>query len=153
MAAERDRAAKWVIAAFAIALLASLALLAFFDVEVQTIDAQELAQRDGDARAFFAGDYVFIALYAVLGSWAQRRFAAFEPGPWRLAPPLLLLGGVVDAVENTLLLLSTGSVHEGRVDAAHALMIPKMVLVTLGALLALLAVVRAVRVLRAARQP
>ena len=56
----------------------------------------------------------------------------------RLAAPLLAAGGLVDLAENTLLLASTGSVAEGRVDAAHALAVPKVGLFVPGAVLALL---------------
>ena len=55
----------------------------------------------------------------------------------------------VDAVENALLLSATGTVSSGRVDAAHALEIPKVTLFLAATALALVANAHAVRALRA----
>ena len=120
-----------------------------FEPDVQTIGAAELVERRDDARAFLIADYVFVLLYAVLSPMALWRFgSALDAGWIRLAALVLAAAGLVDAAENTLLISSTGSVSEARVDAAHALEIPKIALFTVGALLALAANVRAVGVLR-----
>ena len=132
-----------VVALFAATLLLALVLLLAFDPGVQTISAQELADRRDDARAFLIADYGFVLLYAVLSPIAIWRFARA-----RAAVALLAAAGLVDAVENTLLLSATGSVSEGAVDAAHALALPKFALFAAGAVLALIVYARALRTLR-----
>ena len=146
------------LALFALTLALGIVLLIAFDPDVQTIDADELADRSDDARAFLAGDFLFVALYAVLSPIAIWRFGstlgAGSPPRWMIVAVLLLVAaGAVDATENTLLLSSTGSVSTGRVDAAHALAIPKITLFVVGALLAIAAQVRAVQVLRSTGHP
>jgi uncharacterized membrane protein len=137
-------------ATVALGILLSVA----FDVEVQTVDADELVARSDDARAFLIADLFFIGLYAVLLPLAIWRFGAAitggSPPLWVKAAALLLVGaGLADLTENVLLLTATGSISEGAVDAAHAAAVPKTVLFVAGAALALAVSVRAIRVLRA----
>jgi hypothetical protein len=142
--------ARVVLALFAATLVAGLILLVAFDVDVQTVDAEELVARQDDARAFFAGDYVFVVLYGVLSPLAIWRFGAAVGAGWMRFAALALLGAAVfDATENALLLAATGSVSQDTVDAAHAVAIPKTVLFLVGAALALAVDWRAARALRA----
>ena len=150
---EQLRGRAWaVIAAFGASVALGLVLLAFFEPDVQQANPGELVERQDDARSFFAADYVFILLYALLSPIAIRRFGeALPEGPprWLTAAVLLLpLAGLVDATENALLLSATGSPSEGAVDFAHALAIPKIALFVAGAACAVAAVVRAIRELR-----
>jgi uncharacterized membrane protein len=144
--------AWWVAILFAATVVLGLVLLFAFDTDVQTIDADELVRRKDDARAFFAGDYVFVVLYAVLSPIAIWRFGAAltggSPPTWIKLSLLLTAGGVFDAIENALLLSSTGSASQDRVDAAHAVAIPKTIFFVAGAVVSITALVRAVRVLR-----
>jgi hypothetical protein len=147
----RSRAVA-VLAMFAATLALGLVLLVAFEPDIQTIDADELVSRSGDARAFLSADFVFILLYAVASPIAIWRFGtalgAGTPPGWIKLTALVLVGaGLVDATENTLLLSATGSVSEGAVDLAHALAIPKVTLFTAGAALALVANVRAAKAL------
>ena len=137
---------------FGAALLLGIALLAFFEPDVQQADPAELVARQDDARAFFVADYVFILLYALASPFAIRRFGAALAGPipwWLTAAVILLpLAGVVDATENALLLSASGSVSPDTVDLAHALAIPKIALFVAGTACSIAVLVRAVRVLR-----
>src|SRR5687767_5366479 len=141
-------------------LIATLAmgvvLVVAFEPDVQGVSAQELVERKDDARAFFAGDYVFVFLYAILSPVVIWRYGSAlgdgVPPFWiELAAGLLLAAGLVDLAENTLLVTSTGSVNDGRVDAGHALEIPKVILFSLGALMALAVNVHAAMTLRGHR--
>ena len=153
MSADVRSRAAWVTIVFAATVVVGIALLVAFVPDVQTMDADELVANKDDARAFFAGDYVFVVLYAVLSPIAYWRFGAAltggSPPTWIKLTLLLAAGGVFDAIENALLLSSTGSASQDRVDAAHAVAIPKTVLFVAGALFAIATVVRAVRVVRA----
>ena len=145
-------AATGVAVAFAAAVAMAVLLAVLFDVEVQRIEAGELAERESDARAFFIADFVFICVYALLLPIAIWRFGAAvgdDPG-WALigAVVLLPLAGLVDAIENTLLWSAAGSFSPETVDAAHALAIPKIALFLAGAAFAIAMLGRAVRVLR-----
>ncbi len=153
MGTTRSRAVL-VLAMFAATMALGVVLLIAFDPDVQTIDAGGLVARSDDARAFFAGDYVFVLLYAVLSPLAIWRFGTAlgdgAPPAWiKLTALLLVAAGVFDAIENALLLSATGSVSQGTVDAAHALAVPKTVLFIGGALLALAANFRALRTVMA----
>ena len=145
-----------VLALFALALPVGIALLVVFDPEIQRIDARELVARKDDARRFIVADYVFILIYGVLFPIAVWRFGrALAPeSPPRWAKLTVVMGvaaGLVDAVEDTLLLTATGSVSEGTVDAAHALEVPKIALFVTGVTLAAVASLRALRTVREAR--
>jgi hypothetical protein len=150
-AGERSRAGG-VLGAFGASVLLGLALLVFFEPDVQQADAAELVARSDDARAFFVADYVFIVLYGIVSPLAIRRYGAeIEGGPqwWVTAAVLLLpLAGVVDATENALLYSATDTISADTVDFAHALAIPKIVLFVAGAACAVAVVVRAIRALR-----
>jgi hypothetical protein len=146
--------ARAVVVIFAATVALGIVLLLAFEPDVQTIDADELVDRSGDARAFLIADFVFIVLYAVLSPLAIRRFGealgAGRSPAWIRVGALALLGaGLFDAIENTLLLIATDSASQGTVDAAHAVAVPKIALFAAGALLAILAVARAIRVLLA----
>jgi hypothetical protein len=152
-ATELRRRAVRVIALFVATLALGIALLAFFATDIQDIDADELASRSGEARAFLVGDYVFVVLYAILSPIAILRFGSVlgsgTPPAWiRLAAICLAGAGVFDLTENTLLFAATSSASQGAVDAAHAVAIPKVALFVAGTLLAIAANVRAVQVLR-----
>ena len=147
------RRARPVLALLAATLAVGIALLVLFDPDVQTVDAAQLVERRGDARAFLVADYVFVALYAILSPIALWRFGAAVGGgaapAWIVAAALVLAAaGVVDAVENTLLAVATGGESQDTVDAAHALAVPKVALFSAGALLALAVNLRALRALR-----
>jgi hypothetical protein len=141
-----------VCATFGAAVLLGLALLVFFEPDVQQAEAGELVARKDGARAFFAADYVFILIYALASPLAISRFgaAAGGPNPWWLTGAVLLLplAGLVDAAENALLLSGTGSVSPNAVDLAHALAIPKIALFVAGTACSIAVLVRAIRVLR-----
>jgi hypothetical protein len=124
-----------------------LVLLIAFDPGVEMLDARELVESKDDARAFLVADYFFMALYGTLLPLTMWRFGS--PATWvKVAALLLVTASLVDVIENTLLLTSTSSVSEGRVDAAHIAGIVNIVLFTAGALPGLVLVARAVRVLR-----
>jgi hypothetical protein len=149
---EEETRARAVVALFVATLALGIVLLVAFEPDVQTIDADELASRSDDARAFFIGDYFFIALYAVLSPIAIWRFGGAlgsgRPPTWIMLAAWLLAGaGVFDAAENALLLSATGSSSPGTVDAAHAVAIPKTVLFVAGALFTLGVEYRAIRAL------
>ena len=147
------RRAAWVVALLVATLAVGLLLLVAFEPDVQTMDAEELASRSDDARAFFAGDYVFILLYAVLSPIAIWRLGSAltggSPPAWiKLTSLLLVAAGLVDGTENALLLAASDSASQDTVDVAHAVAVPKVILFVAGAALALGVNVRAVRVLR-----
>ncbi|MDX6697134.1 MAG: hypothetical protein QOE65_531 [Solirubrobacteraceae bacterium] len=142
--------ARVVLALFAATLVVGLILLVAFDTDVQSVDARELVSRRHAARQFFAGDYVFLALYGPLSALALWRFGAALGAGWiRLGAGLLLLASAFDAAENALLLSATGSVSQDTVDAAHTVAVPKTIFFVAGAAFALAANWRAGRVLRA----
>ena len=143
---RRREASDLVIVAVAV-LAFSAVLLVAFEPGVELVDADELVERQDEARAFLITDYFFMALYGTLLPLTMWRFG--RPATWvKVAALLLVAASLVDVVENTLLLTSTGSVSEGRVDAAHIAGIVNIVLFTAGALPGLVLLVRAVRVLR-----
>ena len=67
-----------------------------------------------------------------------------------LAAALLAAAGIVDAIENALLLTASGSGSQDTVDTAHALAAPKVLLFVAGAALALATNWRALGVVRGA---
>jgi hypothetical protein len=153
------RSRAWLVVACFVATLAfGLVLLLGFDSDIQQIDAAELVDRAGDARAYLIADLFFPLFYGLLTAVAQLRFGAalsrVEGGDGR--PPALIVtsagllvgGGIFDWAENVLLLTATGSGSQGAVDAAHAVAIPKLALSVAGAVLALVILARAIRILR-----
>jgi hypothetical protein len=156
------RARAWaVVGCFAATLAFGLLLLIFFEPDVQEVDAAELADRAGEARAYLIADLFFPLFYGVLSPIAQLRFGAAtrraeggddRPAGFVIAAAVLLAGGgLFDWAENTLLLTAVDSESQSTVDVAHAVAIPKLVLSVAGALLALVVLWRAVAVLRGRR--
>ena len=143
-----------VVAAFALTLAYGLLLTLAFEPDVQEIDAAELVERRGDARAFLIADLFFPLIYGLLSPIAQWRFGSAlgegpRPAAWIIAAAALLAGaGIFDLTENALLLSATDSGSQDTVDAAHAVAVPKIVLFVAGALLALAVLARAIMVLR-----
>jgi hypothetical protein len=145
--------ARAVVATLVATLALAVLLLVAFEPDVQTVGADELVARRGEARAFLIGDYVFVVVYGLLSPIAIWRFGralgSGAPPRWFVLTALLLgAAGIVDAAENTLLLAATGSPSKATVDAAHALEVPKVALFAAGALLALGVNARALAVLR-----
>lgn len=130
------RSRAWLVVACFVATLAfGLVLLLAFDSDIQQIDAAELVDRAGDARAFLIADLFFPLFYGLLTAVAQLRFGAAlsrvegagdgRPPGWIVASAVLLVGaGIFDLAENVLLLTATGSESQGAVDVAHAVAIP-----------------------------
>ncbi|HYU58227.1 MAG TPA: hypothetical protein VEO00_09290 [Actinomycetota bacterium] len=147
---ERARRAWAVIALFAVATALATALLTF-PQDIQTSGLAELQSKAQEARDFFTADYVFIVLYGLLGPVALWRFGRAigrdgHPPLWlRLGILFLAGGGIVDALENTLIVLSLQATGDGALVAAHALAIPKYAFAFPGFALALVALVRAIR--------
>jgi hypothetical protein len=147
-----ERRAVQVLTALTATLVLALLILLLFEPEVQTLDAAELRERRDEARAFFAADYVFVVVYAVLAPLALWRFGQTLTRHGRtialLAAALLAAAGVVDAVENALLLAASGSGSQATVNTAHGLAAPKVLLFVAGAALALATNWRALRIVR-----
>lgn len=150
--ADRSRAVA-VLAAFGASLIVALILLVFFEPDVQTVSAEELYARRDDARAFLAGDFVFILLYGVVSPIVLWRFWRATGSRWAAAAAVLLAcAAVVDVTEGVLLMSATDAVSEGAVDAAHGLEIPRVGLFVAGLVAAIVANVGAARLLRARRR-
>jgi hypothetical protein len=140
----RSRAGALIAAALGVIAYGVLLLVAF-DPGVERLDADELA-RSGDANAFLIADLVFPVLYGALLPLAMWRFSAER---WaRVAALLLVAAGLVDWVENALLLAATDEVSESAVDAGHVAGWVNVVLFTAGALPGLVLLVRAVQAVR-----
>lgn len=143
---RRQEARDYLLVAGAV-LAFGLVLLVAFDPGVELVDARELVERQDDARAFLIVDYFFMALYGTLLPLTMWRFG--RPDTWvKVAALLLVAASLIDVVENTLLLTSTGSVSEGRVDAAHVFGLLNVFVFAAGALPGLVLIARAIRVLR-----
>lgn len=136
---------------FGAALVLSGLLLFLTDPGIQVAPVEELVARRTDAVAYFTLDYVFVVVYAVAGPIALWRFGTTlgrVPSSVLVAALALVAGGIVDAVENTLLLTASSSGSASSVELAHALALPKYALGGLGFLLSLRAVGLAIRALR-----
>lgn len=126
---------------FHLALAASMAyglfLLAAFDPGVQTDSAAELVSGSDEAREFLVADLAFPLFYAVLLPLAALSASRAADGhaPWWVAAcaAALVLGGLCDWAENILLLASLDTESPNRVDAAHAVAVPKLIFCGLGA--------------------
>jgi hypothetical protein len=141
---DRSRA-KALLAATAAVVAYGLLLLIAFDPDVEMLDAAELA-RSEDAVPFLVADLFFPPLYGILLPLAMWRFSAAR---WtRIAALLLAAAGLIDWIENTLLLTATDSPSEGAVDVGHVAGWVNVVVFTAGALPGLVLVARAIRVLR-----
>jgi hypothetical protein len=142
---ERSRA-KVLLAATAAVIAYGLVLLIAFDPGVEMLDAGELARSD-DANAFLIADLLFPLLYGALLPLAMWRFSTAR---WaRIAALLFVAAGLIDWVENTLLLSATDSPSEGAVDAGHAAGWVNVVVFTAATLPGLILLWRAMRALRA----
>ncbi len=137
-------------AAVATAVVYGLVLLVFFEVGVQQDSAAELVARADDARSFLVADLFFPPVYALLVplaalAFARRSYGEAEPLWVKAAAACLVLAGLCDWGENILLLASLDTASPNRVDAAHAVAIPKLVFFGLGALGVLALLYRALR--------
>ena len=138
------------IAAFGAAVLYGLFLLGFFEVDVQQDSAAELVARDEDARSFLVADLFFPPIYALLVplaalAFARTSYGGAEPAWVKAALGCLVIAGLCDWGENILLLASLDTESPNRVDAAHAVAIPKLVFFGLGAVGVLVLLYRALR--------
>ena len=138
------------IAAVAIALAYGVFLLVSFEVGVQQDSAAELVARDDDARSFLVADLLFPLLYGFLVplaalAFARRSYDGTEPIWVKAAAAFLFLAGLCDWGENILLLASLGTESPNRVDAAHAIALPKLVFFGLGTLGMLALLFRAIK--------
>jgi len=156
---EARRRAWIVVRVFVITAVLGVILLAAFNPSIQTMTASELAHHKSDARSFLFVDYGFIALYAVLAPMAIWRFGrelreTRPPPVWVLITvSLLVLAGLLDLAENSLLLSSTISQNPQAVDVAHVLSITLNVLFVAGVLMSVCVVVVAARVLMTRPRP
>ena len=137
-------------AAVAAAVLYGLVLLFFFEVGVQQDSATELVARSDDARSFLVADLFFPPIYALLVplaalAFARRDYGGGEPGWLKAAAASLVIAGLCDWGENILLLASLKTASPNRVDAAHAVAIPKLIFFALGTLGILVLLYRAIR--------
>ena len=134
--------AKFLLWATAAVIAYGLVLLIFFEPDVETLSAAELAESD-DAVPFLVADLFFPPLYGILLPLAMLRFSSAR---WALvAAGLLFVAGDVDWAENIMLLIATDSASEGLVDAAHVAGWVNIVLFTAGALPGLVLVAQAIR--------
>jgi hypothetical protein len=156
---SREVRAAWVvIAVFLASVIYGLVLLAAFDPGVQGLDPAELFDRKDDARAFLVADFFFPLLYGLAFPTAAWRFGRWLTGgrpPWWCiaATVALALGGVLDLIENVLLLDAIDNESTDLVDTAHAIATPKLVAGGVGDLLAIVVVIRAALSLRAQEAP
>jgi uncharacterized membrane protein len=153
----RSRASA-VILIFVLTLMLGVILVTAFNPSIQTMPASDLVHHRTDARAFLLVDYGFIALYALLSPIAFWRFGRelgeTKPPMWiQITVSLLVLAGLLDLAENSLLLSSTTSQNRQAVDAAHALSIALNVLFFAGVLMSVFVVVKAARALQRWRGP
>jgi hypothetical protein len=138
---ERSRA-KALLAATAAVIAYGLVLLIAFDPGVETLDAGELAASD-DAVPFLVADLFFPLLYGAVLPLAMWRFSGER---WARAAALLFAAaGLIDWVENTLLLSATDAPSEGAVDAGHVAGWVNIVLFSSAALPGLVLLARAIR--------
>ena len=138
------------LAAVAAAVLYGLFLLRFFEVGVQQDSAAEIVARDDDARSFLVADLFFPPIYALLVPLAALAYArvSYEgavPAWAKAALGCLAIAGLCDWGENILLLASLETESPNRVDAAHAVAVPKLVFFGLGTLGVLALLNRALR--------
>jgi hypothetical protein len=146
---------------FGVALVIAALFLVLTEPDIQTAGARELAARHSDAVAFFTLDYVFVVVYAVAGAHALWRFgetlampgggSARVPSWVAVGVVALAAGGVLDAIENALLLAASSSGDAGPVRIAHLLAIPKWAFGGIGFLVAIRTALAAIQTLRRPR--
>jgi hypothetical protein len=138
------------LAAIAAAIACGVFLLLSFEVGVQQDSAAELVSRADDARSFLVADLFFPPIYAFLVpltalAFARRSYNGAVPTWVKAAAASLVIAGLCDWGENLLLLASLDTESPNRVDAAHAVALPKLVFFGLGTLGALVLLYRALR--------
>ena len=138
------------LAAIGAALAFGLILLGFFEVDVQQDSAAELVARADDARSFLVADLFFPPFYALLVplaalAYARASYGGAVPAWTKAALGCLVIAGLCDWGENILLLASLETESPNRVDAAHAVAIPKLLFFGLGTLGVLALLFRALR--------
>ena len=138
------------LAAVAAAVAYGVFLLLSFEVDVQQDSAADLVARDDDARSFLVADLFFPPIYGFLVplaalAFARRSYGGAEPIWVKAAAASLVIAGLCDWGENILLLASLETESPNRVDAAHAIAIPKLVFFGLGTLGMLALLYRAIR--------
>ena len=138
------------LAAVAAAIAYGLVLLLFFEVGIQEDSAAELVARKDDARSFLVADLLFPPIYAFFVplaalAYARQAYGGSEPGWVIAAAACLAIAGLCDWGENILLLASLDTESPNRVDAAHAVAIPKLVFFGIGAAGTLVLAARALR--------
>jgi hypothetical protein len=147
------------LAVFATALVLGVLLFVLVDPGIQLVGAEELASRRSDAVAYFTLDLAFVVVYAMAGPialWRLGRALAPANGEGRIpswlaiAAVALVVGGLMDAVENVLLLSASSAVDPEKVRLAHLLAVPKYLFGAVGFVLSLRAVAAALRVVRGA---
>ena len=136
--------------ALALAVAYGLVLLASFEVAVQQDSAADLVRHADDARSFLVADLFFPLFYALavplaaLG-FARRSYDGDVPGAIKAALACLPVAGICDWGENLLLLASLDTESPNRVDAAHAVAIPKLIFFAIGTVGVLALLYRALR--------
>lgn len=125
------------IAAVGAAVAYGLFLLLFFEVDVQQDSAAEIVARDDDARSFLVADLFFPPIYAFLVplaalAYARASYGGAEPAWVKGALASLVIAGLCDWGENLLLLASLDTESPNRVDAAHAVAVPKLIFFAIG---------------------
>ncbi|HEX2231738.1 MAG TPA: hypothetical protein VHG69_00045 [Thermoleophilaceae bacterium] len=134
--------ARFLLWATAAVIAYGLVLLIFFEPDVETLDAAELAESD-DAVPFLVADLFFPVLYGIV---LPLTMVLFSRARWvMVAAALLLLAGVLDWAENVLLLTATDTPSESTVDAGRVASWVNLVLFAAGALPGLVLVARAIR--------
>ena len=138
------------LAAVGAAFVYGIVLLLFFEVDVQQDTAAELVAHADDARSFLVADLFFPPIYALLVplaalAFARRSYGGSEPFWLVAAAASLVIAGFCDWGENILLLAALDTESPNRVDAAHAIAIPKLAFFGLGTLGILALLWRAIR--------
>jgi hypothetical protein len=127
------------IAAVAAAVAYGLVLLLFFEVSVQQDSAYALVAHADEARSFLVADLFFPPIYAFVVpltalAFARRTYGGAAPIWAKAALGSLVIAGLCDWGENLLLLSALDTPSLNRVDAAHAIAIPKLIFFGLGTL-------------------
>jgi hypothetical protein len=136
-------------AAVGLTLAYGLFLLIGFDTGVQQDSAAALVAGADEARKFLVVDLAFPLFYAILVPLTALAAMRDEYGrrpAWVVgAAAALGLAGLFDWIENILLLAALEKESPNRVDAAHAVAVPKLVFFVIGAAGILVLLVRLLR--------